>query len=1677
ELVERHETLRTTFAEREGEPVQVIHPPAPVPLPLVDLRGAPGGGSQARRLAAEEALRPFDLTLGPLLRSTLLRLGDEDHVLLFTMHHVVTDGWSMDVLVRELSALYAALGRGEAPRLPALPVQYADFAVWQRAWLRGEVLDEQIGFWKKELAGAPPLLEVPLDRPRRVGQSPREASRPVALPPEVSDGLRALARREGATLFMTTLAAWQTLLGRYAGQQDVVVGTPVAGRNRLETEGLIGFFVNMLALRAHLSGDPTWTELLGRVREAALGAYAHQDLPFERLVEELAVERSLTHSPVFQVTFALQRSGGEGPPTLGELELEPFGGGGGVARYDLGLVMTDEPAGLGATLSYRESLFEAATVARMADHLAILLEAMAAAPGRRLSGVPLLRGAERRQVVEEWNRTVAAYPGEGCIHERFEQQVERTPEVVAVVSGEESLSYGELNARANRLAHRLRELGVGPDARVGICAERGLEMIVGLLAVLKAGGAYVPLDPAYPAERLRFVLRDSAPVALLTQARLAGTLDALLEGLELPRIDLDPAAADRASLPATNPAPAGVGLRPEHLAYVIYTSGSTGRPKGVMVPHRNVVRLFSATGAWFGFGEDDVWTLFHSFAFDFSVWEIWGALMHGGRLVVVAQETARSAEAFYGLLCRAGVTVLNQTPSAFRGLMAAQGASTERHRLRWVVFGGEALETATLRAWFERNGEEGTRLVNMYGITETTVHVTYRPLARADVERGGASPVGRRIPDLRTYVLDGAGEPVPVGVAGELYVGGGGLARGYLGRPELTAERFVPDPFSGEAGARLYRSGDRVRWVGEGEMEYLGRTDHQVKVRGFRIEPGEIEARLEEHPEVREAAVLAREDASGSEGRRLVAYYVGAESVGAEALRAHLSERLPEYMVPAAYVRMEALPLTANGKLDRRALPAPEGEAYATRGYEAPQGEVEEALAQVWAEVLGLERVGRRDHFFELGGHSLLVVRAIERMRQRGLHADVRALFTTPTLAELAAAVGGASREVEVPANGIPTPCEAITPQMLPLVALTQAQVDRIVAGVPGGAGNVQDVYPLAPLQEGIFFHHLMSVEGDPYLTTSLLGFDSRPLLDAFLPALQAVIGRHDILRTAVVWEDLPEPVQVVWREAPLPVEEVELDPSGGDAMAQLRERFDPRHHRIDLRQAPLLRGYVAYDRPQDRWLLLLLLHHLADDNTSLMLVVEEVRAHLLGEAERLPPALPFRNFVAQARLGVSREEHEAFFTRLLGDVEEPTAPFGLLDVHGDTGGIAEASREVEAGLGARLREAGRRLGVSAASVCHVAWAQVLARVSGRDDVVFGTVLFGRMQGGEGADRVIGPFINTLPVRLRVEQEGAEAAVRGMHALLAELLRHEHASLALVQRCSGVRAPTPLFSALLNYRHGTAEKSEDTAREELEGIQALHGEERTNYPLVLSVDDLGDRFRLTAQAPASVGPERVCALVHTALERLVEALGSAPERPLGSVDVLPEAERRQVLEAWNRTEAEYPAERCVHELFEAQAARTPDAVALSYADGSLTYGELDRRANRLAHHLRGLGVGPDQRVALCLERGPEMMSTLLGILKAGAAYVPLDPAYPPQRLAYMLEDSGAPVLLTQRGLAERLPPGGVRVVRLDADADAAQVARESPEPPQVPLGPDNLAYVIYTSGSTGRPKGVAMPHR
>ncbi|MBD2801227.1 amino acid adenylation domain-containing protein, partial [Xenorhabdus sp. M] len=1312
---------------------------------------------------------------------------------------------------------------------------------------------------------------------------------------------------------------------------------------------------------------------------------------------------------------------------------------------------------------YDESRLSADIILRMSEHLQELLSSKKEGDEIPVGKLNVLPAVERTLLLETWNATERAYSDQLCIHQLFELHAEKNPDAIALVHEEHAFSYAELNARANRLAHQLIASRIEPDQRVAICMANSPARVAAVLAVLKAGGAYVPLDPAYPGERLSHILTNAAPEMLLADSAGQAALgEQALAGLTI----LDPTVLP--DQPDSNPQVTALTSR--HLAYVIYTSGSTGTPKGVMIEHRGLVNLIQDKIVQFNIHPASRMLQFASFGFDASVWEIMMALSSGACLVIPAEAVRQDSCRLWHYLEEQSVTHAFLAPALLRDGIDLPALTIKPT----LILGGEAPSLALLRTL---SGQ--ATLFNAYGPTEATVCATtwYCPSDYTN-HAGTEVPIGRPITNTRVYLLDACGQPVPQGVEGELYIGGVGVARGYLNRPELTAERFLTDPFSNEPGARMYRTGDLARYLPDGNLEFLGRNDHQVKIRGFRIELGEIEARLMEHPAVRASTVLALGNVPD---KRLVAYVVAdADKNLANDLRTYLSAILPNYMMPAAFVRLETFPLTPNGKLDRRALPAPDNEAFARQHYEAPQGEKETVLAAIWSELLGMEPISRHDNFFALGGHSLLAVKVIECLRQRGITLAIRNLFLLPVLSELAQTLGQQEGEI-VPVNVITPDTTALTPAMLPLVDLTQTDIDCVVAQAPGGLANIQDIYALSPLQDGILFHHLLANEGDPYLLTLQMTFENRALLDRYLAALQQVINRHDILRTAFLWQGLSVPVQVVCRQVPLSVLELNLGPADGAVREQLMQRFDSRHYRLDLNKAPLLRIVIAQEEG-GRWAVLQLLHHLIGDHTTLEMMHREVKSYLDGQGASLPVPMPFRNLVAQARLGVNEAEHKRFFTDMLADVEEPTLPFGLTEVHRDGSQVTEFHRMLVPELNDRLRTQAQRLGVSLAALCHLAWAQVLARTSGQKKVVFGTVLFGRMVVGEGTDNGMGMFINTLPLQLDMDGSSVQDSVKSAHTRLAELLTHEHASLVLAQRCSGVDSTLPLFSALLNYRHNDTSVA---LNELIKGIELLELKERTNYPFVLSVEDFGDALGLTAQVVHPFDPEKICSYMQQALESLAAALEFTPNMPVRELDILPESERRLLLTTWNTSawntstwntaETPYSGAECIHQLFEQHAKETPDAIALVCHEQSLSYAELNARANRLAHQLIAQGVEPEQRVALCVSRSSAMVVGVLAILKAGGTYVPLDPVYTSERLAHILADAEPAIVLAdpigQKTLGEHALAG--RAV-LDPN-----ILPEQPDSnPQVAgLTSGHLAYIIYTSGSTGIPKGVMVEHR
>jgi aspartate racemase len=991
EIVRRHEVLRTTFPSVEGQPKQVISLHKVLTLPIIDLSELPPDQrlSEAQRLATEEAQQPFVLATGPLFRVKLLRLEEAEQMLLVTMHHIVYDGWSYDIFLRELAALYNAFSSGKPSPLPELPIQYADYAYWQHEWLQGEVLESQRDYWKQQLNGNLPILQLLTDYPRSPVQTYQGGYQSLELPKNLTQALKDLSQQERGTLFMTLLAAFQTLLYRYTGQEDIIVGTPIAGRSKVEVEGLIGFFVNTLALRTYLDGNPSFQELLGRVREVALGAYAHQDLPFEKLVEELQPGRDRSRTPLFQVMFVLQNT-----PTsaleLPGLTVNPLNIDSGTAKFDLTLFITETAQGLRASLEYNTDLFNAATITRMLGNFHTLLKGIVANPQQRLSDLPLLTVAEQHQLLVEWNNTQTDYPSNTCIHQLFEAQVEQTPNAVAAIFGSEQLTYRELNRRANQLAHHLQGLGVGPETCVGICVERSLDILVGLLGILKAGAAYLPLDPAYPQERLTFMLEDAQVPVLLTQGPQVEKLPSHQAKVICLDTDWDTIKRESQENPISK-------VTADNLAYVMYTSGSTGKPKGVSVIHRGVVRLVKGVN-YANLAAAEVFLQLAPISFDASTLEIWGSLLNGAQLVIFPPQTP-SLEEMGQVIRQYQVTTLWLTAGLFH-LMVDERLE-DLKPLRQLLAGGDVLSVPHVQKFLRKIGD--CKLINGYGPTENTTFTCCYPITAPD-QLGNSVPIGRPISNTQVYVLDSHLQPVPIGVPGELYIGGDGLARGYLNRPDLTEEKFLQNPFSDKPGTHFYKTNDLVRYLPNGNIEFLGRIDNQVKMRGFRIELGEIEAVLAQHPIVKEAVVTVREDVSGN--KNLVAYIVShqEQAFTINDLRRFLKQKLPDYMVPGAFVLLEALPLTPNGKVDRRVLPAPDQtRKESEETFVAPRNELELQLTQIWEKVLGVHPISVKDNFFDLGGHSMLAARLFAQIEKKlGRNLPLANLFQAPTIEELA---------------------------------------------------------------------------------------------------------------------------------------------------------------------------------------------------------------------------------------------------------------------------------------------------------------------------------------------------------------------------------------------------------------------------------------------------------------------------------------------------------------------------------------------------------------------------------------------------------------------------------------------------------------------------------------------------
>ena len=1608
-------------------------------VPMWDLSGLSPSQreQQARQIVAQQRHRPFDLERGPVWRAELVRMGSLEHILGVSLHHVVSDGWSVGVMVKEMSRLYEAYANGRESTLEELEIQYADYAAWQREWLEGEVMSRQMQYWRKQLGDAP-RLEMPTDKVRAEVRTNRGGGVDITIGEELSERVKEMSRREGVTIFMTVMAAYQVVLSRFCGQDDIVIGTDVANRNRLETEGLIGFFVNQLVVRTDLRGNPSLREVLRRVRAVTLEAYENQDLPFEKLVEDLAPERDMNRSPLFQVKFVLQNAETE-PLRLDGLALSLFEPGSDKIKLYMNLIMLETASGLSGTLKYSTDLFEPETAKHLVDHLELALKVAVVDIERRIGDISLLTESEQWQVLMEWNQTASEYGVPRPVHELFEKQAERIPDAIAVVYEDQEISYGGLNKEANRLAHYLAKLGVGAEVRVALCMERSVEMVIGLLAVLKAGGAYVPLDWNFPPERQRQMLEDSQTAVVLTQERLRGRLPAYwAQVVSIDSDRLDWADESEANLDAE--------VMTRNLAYVIYTSGSTGRPKAVGIEHAQIVNYVSSISYRLDLSPGWRLALLSSLAADLGYTMLFPSLCLGSELHIVADLTSRDSSLWALYLSQRRIDCLKITPSHFQALLTGSN-SIPANRL---ILGGEVCSRELINRVRRLDGQ--CRLYNHYGPTECTVGGV---VSQIDDDQEGRVAIGKAIGNVRGYVTDQAGEPVMMRAVGELLLGGSGVGRGYVNDAGATGERFVPDALSGERGARLYRTGDLVRRRPvDAELEFLGRVDHQVKVRGYRIEPGEIEAELMKLQAIKQCAVMVKGDSDSD--KRLVAYIVPLEGEAASSAQISklLEQRLPAYMVPSVFVVINEMPLTVNGKVDRKRLPEPDerpevdGEQEDLRARSA----IEEIVGGIWAEVLKLRRVGLDENFFEKGGHSLLATQVMSRVREvMGVEVGLREMFERPTVRGLSEAIEkqrAAGRGREVPA---------------------MKRRER------------EAELELSYAQQRLWFINELEPESAAYNIAYAVRMQGEVNEAALEQCMNEIVRRHEVLRTRFVsragkaHQLIDEPR---WMRLPM------WDLSGlSQSQRELQARqivAQQRHRPFDLERGPVWRAELVRMGSLEH-ILGVSLHHVVSDGWSVGVMVKEMsrlyEAYANGRESTLEELeIQYADYAAWQREWLEGEvmsRQMQYWRKQLGDAPRLEMPTDKVraEVRTNRGGGVDITIGEE--LSERVKEMSRREGVTIFMTVMAAYQVVLSRFCGQDDISVGTPIANRNR--LETEGLIGFFVNQLVVRTDLRgNPSLREVLRRVRAVTLEAYENQDLPFEMVVeeiRPEREMRRTPLAQvelAVQNAREGALE---------LKGVEISAmgvGGAEAKFELAVVMREGEEGIRGVAEYREDlyerVSIERIAEHLVQVLERMVEE----PEVPMGSIELLRECERQQLLLEWNDTQSEFEQQHCPQQLFEQQVEATPDAVAVGFEDQQLSYGELNRLANQLAHHLLKQGVGPEHILGVCLERSPQLVVAILGVVKAGAAYMPLDPYQPRQRLSLILRQAGARLLVSEHSLLG-LFETAAEVVCLDTDW--GEIEQMSQENPATQVERENLIYVIYTSGSTGVPKGVAIEQR
>ncbi|MGD9899868.1 MAG: amino acid adenylation domain-containing protein, partial [Calditrichaceae bacterium] len=1652
-IVLRHESLRTTFTAVDGQPMQVISPRMAISMPVIDLDKTDNDEHENRilSLATEEARRPFNLEKGPLIRITVIKKSDLEIIVLLTLHHIISDGWSMGILVSEITTLYEAFSGKKPSPLPELPIQYADYASWQKEYMQGDLLQRQLDYWKKHLGSNPPVLEMPTDRSRPPVITNEGSSASITISSNTLEKIHRLNRREGATMFMTLLSAFNALLYRYSGQTDICVGTPIANRTRGEVEGVIGLFINTLVLRTNFDDLPTFREFIGRTKASTLDAYENQDLPFEYLVDALQPERDMRISPLFQVMFILQNTPVSLQP-VGELTLEMLSVDMGTSTFDLTFSIAESEAGLNVAAEFNTDIYDKSTIERMLTHYRNLLIAVSDKPDISIANIPILESGEKNRILVEWNATETEHEQFTGIHQIFERRVKESPDSTAVVFRDKSISYDELNKKANRLAHYLKKKHIGPDTPVAILMERSCELLIAMFGVLKAGAAYLPLDPAYPGDRLEYMLDDANVPLLICDDHLKNILPDYRGEIFVPEAAENILADEPVSNPEYN---AG----PENLVYLIYTSGSTGKSKGVMVSHANLINAYLA---WENAYELRNRVRNHlqmaSFSFDVFAGDWTRALCSGGKLVLTPREILLEAPILYDLMIKENIDTAEFVPAVLRNLVDfLEEHDKDLNFLRNLIAGSDIWYVEEYRRFNRVAGPE-TRLINSFGLTEATIDSSYFETKELDLPGDRLVPIGRPFANMTLYIFDNHFEPVPVGVRGEIFVGGKGVVRGYLNRPDLTADRFMPHPY-GMPGERIYRTGDVGRYLPDGNIEFLGRSDNQVKIRGFRVELGEIETALQDHESVKTAAVSLREDKNGD--KRLIAYYVAVsdDTISSAALKEFLADRLPDYMIPAAYISLDRLPLTPNGKVDRRALPNPDQNQILeqlTAEYLEPKTDTEIEIAGIVGDLLNIDKVGSQHNFFDLGGHSLLATQLVSRIKKTfNIEFPLRKVFEFPAVSGLALCVDEALLAGE----------KIIVPPILPMPR------DRD--------------FPLSFAQQRLWFLDQLEPESPFYNIPEIYRIKGDLNINVFEEGFNEIIRRHESLRTVFLTLN-GSPVQKIFDEYRISIKVTDLKhlksaEKENEIQRISREKsLEP----ISLNTLPLFHIELLKIGNHD-YAVIMVIHHIISDNWSSQVMMRELSVIYDAFLHKRPSPL------AHVKLQYA---DFAFWQRswLKGDVLDKQLKYWRNQLDGippvlelptdrprsamQTFKGAYLPFSIDKNLADRIKKLSHEENATLFMVLLAAFQTLLYRYTNEEIISVGTPIANRNR--PEIEGIVGFFVNTLVMRANIS---GKISYRQLIQNVREtaLGAYAHQDVPFEKIVDAVQperntSHSPLFQVMFVILN-LPEKSENGSSDlVISPIEAHSG--TSKFDITMFMTEEKDQISGALEYNTDLFEKSTISVMLDHFQNLLNGMVTNPNEQVGRINMISEHEYDQLISGWNGRKKPLKIDLPVHQIFSGQVRKTPDQIALELGEQEkLTYSQLHEESNRLAHYLISLGVGPDVPVGLCMKRSTDLIVSVLGVLKAGGAYVPIDPAYPDDRLAFIIEDSGISILLTHSALVPMFSSQTAKIACLDSEQEL--ISSQDISEPDIKVDPDHLAYLIYTSGSTGKPKGTLITHR